>query len=150
MTWNNAYLILNALVIPGWFLLIAFPKAELTRLLVHSIIYPLVIGIIYITSLAAATFFGVAAEGVGFSSLESVALLFDHPNGVITGWSHYLVFDLFVGAWIGRDAQRCGFSHLVAAPTILATYIFGPLGLVTYCIIRFTKNREAFSLQETQ
>lgn len=136
MTWNTLYLILNALVMPAWALLLLLPRAHLTARIVHSALYPVVIGAIYAVSLAAGMVFGQSADGVGFSSLARVALLFDHPNGVITGWSHYLVFDLFVGAWIGRDAVRRGIAHIVAVPCLLGTYLFGPVGLLLYVVVR--------------
>ena len=45
------------------------------------------------------------AEG-GFGSLADVATLFGKPELLLAGWIHYLAFDLFIGAWEVRDAQR--------------------------------------------
>ena len=148
MTWNTAYLALNLLVTPAWVLLICFPRALLTAHLVHSSIYPLGFGLIYTASLVAGAVFGMSADGVGFTSIEAVAVLFDHPNGVITGWTHYLVFDLFVGAWIGRDARRHHLHHLIVVPCLLGTYVFGPFGLLLYVLLRGLQARTGLRLDE--
>ena len=82
----------------------------------------------------------------GFT-FEGVQALFDHPNGMLTGWSHYLVFDLFVGAWIARDAQRLLISHFLTIPCILGSFVFGPVGLLLYAPLRLALGK-GFSLYE--
>lgn len=144
MDWNNAFMLVNALVMPAWALLIFLPRSPITKAIVHSALYPVIMGAIYIVCLTASIFFGQSAEGVGFSSIEAVSKLFDHPNGVIVGWTHYLVFDLFVGAWIGRDAIRQSLPHLAVIPCILGAYVFGPLGLMLYFGLRFALRRKLF------
>lgn len=149
MTYELAYSMINLSVMPAWLLLIAFPKAGITRTLVHSAIYPLIFGVFYATCLCLSLFFGVGADGANFNSLAGVSALFQHPNGVLIGWSHYLVFDLFVGAWIGRDAQRRGVSHWLAAPSMLFAFIFGPVGLLLYVLSRAATGKGGLSLAET-
>jgi hypothetical protein len=141
MSWQTGYLMINALVLPAWALLVFAPRARLTRNWVHSAIWPILLGLIYIAFLSAALFFGQAAPGAGMSDLAGVMALFDHPNGVLTGWTHYLAFDLFVGAWIGRDAQRQGLAHLFTVPCLLATLMFGPVGLVLYFLLRIVNGK---------
>lgn len=36
MTWQTAFTLINALVLPAWLLLVLLPKAKITRTLVHS------------------------------------------------------------------------------------------------------------------
>ena len=134
---------------PAWALLVFAPKWKLTSILVHSTLYPIIFGCLYVSFLSAAIFFGQVADGVGYSDIGSVAALFDHPNGVMTGWSHYLVFDLFVGAWIGREALRQKITHFVVVPCLIGTYVFGPLGLLAFLILRFALRSKLF-LEETQ
>lgn len=140
MNWDQAFMAINGLVVPAWLLLVFLPRHGLTRKLVHSALYPAIMGGIYLATLVAAIFFGQSAEGVGFSSLAAVALLFDHPNGVIVGWTHYLVFDLFVGAWISRDAQRRKIPHLIVIPGLISAFLFGPIGLLYYMLLRLFRD----------
>ncbi|GAB5455461.1 MAG: ABA4-like family protein [Henriciella sp.] len=146
MTWDTGFLIINALVMPAWVLLIFLPRAKITKAAVHSMLWPVVIGAIYAALLIGAVGFGLSHPEAGFS-FSGVQALFDHPNGVLVGWSHYLVFDLFVGAWIARDAQRRDIAHWKAIPCILGSYVFGPAGLLLYAILRLVSGH-GVSLEE--
>lgn len=73
---------------------------------------------------------------VDFGSIEGVRAIFASDGGVTIGWIHYLAFDLFVGLWIARDADAKGFSRLLQAPVLLATFLAGPLGLFLWLAIR--------------
>lgn len=108
----------------------------------------MLLGAVYLTSLAAAIFFGASDPGASMTSLGGVVALFDHPNGVITGWTHFLVFDLFVGAWIGRDARRAELSHWLVLPGLVLAFVFGPLGLFTYLATRRIAGKGGWSLYE--
>jgi hypothetical protein len=84
--------------------------------------------------------------GGGFGSLQEVTVLFSNPNLLLAGWIHYLAFDLFVGAWEVRDAQRQGIHHLLVIPCLFATLMAGPAGLALYWLVRivvtFIKRRQ--------
>ena len=148
MSWNDAYLAINILVLPAWALLVLAPKAQLTRRFVHSMLWPVVMGVIYTGFLVNALVFGAADPDAGFGSVSGISALFAQPNGVLTGWTHYLVFDLFVGAWIGRDAQRRGLHHAMVIPCQLGAWIFGPVGLTLYALLRLMTGN-GFRLEET-
>jgi hypothetical protein len=72
----------------------------------------------------------------GFGSLAEVTRLFANPAMLLAGWLHYLAFDLFLGAWEVRDAQRHGVPHLLVVPCLLLTFLLGPIGLLSYMVIR--------------
>lgn len=79
---------------------------------------------------------GGPGGAVDFGSIEGVRAIFASDGGVTIGWIHYLAFDLFVGLWIARDADAKGFSRLLQAPVLLATFLAGPLGLFLWLAIR--------------
>ena len=64
------------------------------------------------------------------------------------GWIHYLVFDLFVGAWIGRDAIRRAIPHWMVVPCLVVTLFIGPVGLLLYFLVRRATRRGGFLLGE--
>ena len=72
----------------------------------------------------------------GFSSLGAVATLFSNPWLLLAGWIHYLAFDLLVGRWEARDAAERGISQWIVAPCLALTFMFGPAGWLSYCIVR--------------
>jgi hypothetical protein len=80
-----------------------------------------------------------APEGTDLRTLYGVMIGFSAPNLVLAGWIHYLIFDLFIGAWEARDAHRRGISHFWVIPCLLVTLMAGPLGLLLYVLVRFFK-----------
>lgn len=78
---------------------------------------------------------GGLGEG-GFDSLTEVMKLFSNPRAVFAGWVHYLAFDLFIGSWETRDALKLGISRWLLLPCQVLTFMFGPLGLMLYLILR--------------
>ena len=125
-------------VIPFWLLLIVAPRWQWTQRLVHG---PVVL--LLLTPIYAYMLFGYAPapEGMNFLTLYGVMVGFSAPNIVVAGWIHYLIFDLFVGAWETRDAQRRGIPHWLVIPCLLATLMIGPVGLLLYVVVRFLRTR---------
>lgn len=128
-------------VMPAWALLVFAPRWKGTQVVVHTGIFPLAFGAVYL-ALAATNFFG--GEG-NFNSLEGVATMFENRGALLAGWVHYLVFDLFIGAWESRDSRRLGIPHLAVVPCLLLTLMAGPVGLLLYVALRMILKRN-FSL----
>jgi hypothetical protein len=80
--------------------------------------------------------------------LQQVAALFSVPAALLAGWIHYLAFDLFIGSWEVRDSQRLKISHWLVVPCLVLTFLFGPIGLALYLLLR-AGLRKQFSAQET-
>ena len=133
-------------VIPFWLLLIIAPRWSLTQRLVHG---PVVV--LLLTPIYAYMLFGYspAPDGTNFFSLYGVMIGFSAPQIVVAGWIHYLIFDLFVGAWESRDALRRGVPYWLVIPCLLATLMFGPIGLLAYVVVRFV-SRRVLEYEETQ
>ncbi|MFK7730809.1 MAG: ABA4-like family protein [Pseudomonadales bacterium] len=145
MSADQLFLLCNFAVLPAWLLLVALPHHRITQALVHAVWIPLLLGPFYVWAL----FFGEpAAPGAGFNSLQGVMLLFQSPTAVLGGWIHYLVFDLFIGAWIVRDAKRHSINHWLTVPLLIATLMAGPAGLMLYLLLRLGIRR-SFTLIET-
>jgi len=75
-------------------------------------------------------------ETGGFGSIEAVRALFANDAALTAGWLHYLAFDLFIGAWISRDAAARGISPLIVLPSLPLTFLLGPAGLLLYLAAR--------------
>lgn len=137
----------NLSVMPAWFMLIVLPRWSVTKTFVHSMLYPLILGGVYTMGLCL-SIFGMGAADGGFTTIEGVRALFSTDIGIFVGWVHYLLFDLFVGAWAARDAQLRGVSHWLLIPCLLLTYMAGPFGLFLYIILRVAAKKGAWSLFE--
>ncbi|GHA86957.1 hypothetical protein GCM10009069_07750 [Algimonas arctica] len=127
---------INFAVMPAWALLIVAPRWRWTDRLIHSGLYPVILGLTYIGFMVCAIKFGTNSEPVNFTTVEGIAAIFTHPFGLLTAWVHYLVFDLFVGMWEARDARRRGMSHFALIPCLVLTFMAGPAGLLLYFGLR--------------
>ena len=105
MTPDLLFAICNYGVLPAWLLLVLAPRWSGTQWVVHSMFIPILLGTVYAFALATAP---EPPEGASFGSLRGVMLFFTVPESALAGWVHYLAFDLFIGAWEVRDAQRRG------------------------------------------
>ncbi len=127
----------STLVVPGWLLLAFAPRWRWTERLLGSAALSLLLAGLYLVLIALRF---PHAQG-GFGSLADVDRLFRDPYLLLAGWIHYLAFDLFIGAWEVRDAGRLGVPHLLVVPCLALTFLFGPVGLLAYFVIRWTRGR---------
>ena len=124
----------NATALAGWIVLALSPLSPRWSDRISGIVLPLVLSVLY-TALALVHFAG--AEG-GFGTLDDVARLFTSREIVLLGWVHYLAFDLFVGAWILREALRL---DVEPRAYLLLTLMVGPLGLGAFLLRRLARLR---------
>ena len=128
----------NVAVLGPWLLLLLAPNARVTRRLAHSPLPALVLVPLYI----ACIFFDPRGpQGGNLWSVAGVQAIFASPRTAVGCWIHYLIFDLFVGAWIARDARRLSLPHLAAVPCLLVTIFFGPVGYATWLLVRAVARR---------
>src|SRR5690606_18835347 len=92
-------------VIVSWALLVVAPRWVWTDRLVHSVVPAVLLVPTYALMLWTDA---PGPQGASFFTLEGVMRIFTTPQTVTACWIHYLVFDLFVGAWEARDARRLG------------------------------------------
>ncbi len=131
MTVSDLFLYCNLAVLPGWALLAVLPAWKWTRILAAYVI-PGALSLVYLAVMVS----DVGRVSGGFTSIEAVGRMFQNEWLLLAGWVHYLAFDLFVGAWEVRDAQRLEVPHLVVLPCLALTFMVGPIGLLAYFIVR--------------
>lgn len=74
-----------------------------------------------------------------FSSLSGVASGFSNMGHLLTGWIHFLAFDLFIGAWQVEKAKVIGIPHIILLPCLVITFLVSPLGLLLFLMIQSIK-----------
>jgi hypothetical protein len=127
----------STLVVPGWLLLVFAPRWHWTNRILGSAALSLVLAALYLVLVA----WRMPGAAGGFGSLADVDRFFRDPYLLLAGWIHYLAFDLFIGAWEVRDAQRLGLPHLLVVPCLVMTFLLGPSGLLAYVLLRCTLRR---------
>jgi hypothetical protein len=129
-----AFQILNLVVLPWWVTWLVAPRSALAlRLASHSAIF-LALASLYTMLLIATLVLGPAG---GFD-YEGIRAVLSVPVGFLAGWTHYLVFDLFVGAWILRESRRI---DVEARPYLFFTLMAGPIGLGSFLVRRWLRLR---------
>lgn len=132
MTFEGFYSASMAFVLVGWTALLLAPwRRELCITMARGV--ALILALTYLYQLLFTT---VSVPNGNFTTLAGVTALFSLAPNVMLGWSHYLVFDLFVGSWQVEDAGRRGLSHLWVIPCLILTLMVGPVGLIAYFIVR--------------
>lgn len=137
MDWPTIFSTANLLAMLAWVALIFGPRREI----VFTILREGAVGLLSLFYAALLIYLMVIApapggEGPDFTTIEGVRTIFATDAGLTLGWVHYLAFDLFVGLWVARNADSIALSRFVQAPILLATFLFGPFGLVIYLIVR--------------
>jgi hypothetical protein len=114
MTAEQVFSIANLLAVAGWLVLIVAGRIRWVAPLVTGAILPLLFALLY--SFLIAAHWG--EKHGGFGSLAQVHALFTNDWLLLGGWVHYLAFDLFIGSWQVRDAQKHKIPHLLIIPAL--------------------------------
>ena len=137
LTSDNIYLLANWGVIPFWLMLLTIPNQPITKVLVNSVIVPLILASAYVY-LA----YKLYLDGEVFDvfqlyfGLDSLYSIYSNEIFLLIFWLHFLSISLFIGSWISRDAQRYMVPKILTMLSLILTYFSGPVGLVFYWIIR--------------
>lgn len=134
--------IVNTLVLPAWLVLIFFPKKTWRNPVIYT--FAALMACVY-------AFYVISHLGnfnmEAFGQLEGIKSLFNTDQAVLTGWIHYLVFDLLVGNWIVNNAQKNKVTHYLIIPCLLFCFLLGPVGFLLYTLLKLAKLK---SLQEVK
>lgn len=139
MNWESVFGLANLLAMAGWAILLLAPRRFPAVRFVPGYLIPALLSAGYFVLVA--VYFS-SAEG-GYSTLAAVGELFESEPVRLAGWIHYLAFDLFIGGWIARQADLLGISRIIQAPILVATFLFGPVGLLVFLLLQASRRRAA-------
>jgi hypothetical protein len=141
MSPDKIFSLCSALAMAGWIILVFLPFWFHSDKFILGIII-VIFAIVYAWLVFDSFHFDDIKK---FNSLQGVMELFDNPVMVTAGWIHYLAFDLLAGIFIKRNAIKHNISHWLLIPCLLLTFMFGPIGLLLYLLVRFIKTRQYFA-----
>ena len=137
LTFENIYLFANWGVVPFWLLLVFIPNHAITKIFCHSIIVPLLLTIAYVFVTHQIILEGSILKGFNlYLGLDGLNEIYSNESLRLVFWLHFLAISLFIGSWIVRDCQRYMVPKFLSIPCIIITYFAGPVGIVTYWLIR--------------
>lgn len=124
--------LLNVSVLPWWALWLVAPRtAPASVFASHAGVF-IALAVLYAALLGAAIVSGELQALQGLDA-ASVRAGLSSPLGFLAGWTHFLAFDLFCGAWIVREARRLA---LEPRPYLVFTLLAGPIGLGGFLVRR--------------
>ncbi|HME68427.1 MAG TPA: abscisic acid-deficient protein Aba4 family protein [Myxococcota bacterium] len=142
MSAAQVFQLLNLLVLPWWAVFLAAPRSRIAgRAASHAAIF-VGLSLLYAALLAGAV---DARGGEGGFDFDGLRAVLGTPRGFLAGWTHYLAFDLFIGAWIVRESGRLGVEP---RPYLFLTLVAGPIGLGGFLIRRWLRLRTLGQLGE--
>ena len=131
MATEAIFTLTTILAMTGWLLLLVSPIFQVWSDRIAGFAIPIVPSIVY-TGLVLMTGMGDGDYG----DLAGVAKLFSNPEGVLSGWLHFLAFDLWLGAWMCRTARKQSMRFWLVIPCLALTFAFGPVGFLLFSILR--------------
>jgi hypothetical protein len=141
MNADSLFRFCNSTALAGWLLLLVTGWSPRASRVISSLITGLLVPALLCGLYLALIVSHWGGHKGGFNSLSGVMLLFTDRWLVLAGWVHYLAFDLFIGSWEVRDARRNQINFLLVAPCLVLTFLFGPIGLLTYLLLAGVSSR---------
>jgi len=138
LTIENIYLFVNFGILPFWLMIIIIPDSKITKILVNSIIVPLILSTAYIYVLYQAIlldepFFDIFKL---YSSIDNLYTIFATESFLLIFWIHFLALNLFLGHWVSRDAIKYNIGKKLVFFPLLLIYFSGPVGFIFYWLFR--------------
>lgn len=137
---ETMFIAAQAVALAGWAPLFALPWVGRDRALAWARAVAVLLCLLYL-----AYFLPHAAEipRDGGYTLAALGRAFDVPALLLAGWIHYLIFDLWVGAWQAEHSEKAAIPHAALAACLFATMMIGPLGLLIYLAVTRLRRRPA-------
>jgi len=132
--------IASTIALVGWVILAVAPLHRRLAVLAARVLAAILCGG-YGAVLVHALGGGPGFDWRAFNSLDGVMGLLRTREAFLAGWVHYLAFDLFTGAWEAETAPAARVQHAVLLVCLFLTFMAGPVGLLTYLVIRALRQR---------
>ncbi|MFN7814289.1 MAG: ABA4-like family protein [Planctomycetia bacterium] len=140
MTANGFFQVTNTLALLAWIALLLFPARKTVSGLLCAVVVPGLLAVAYVGVIA----WKFAVNGGPTEDVMTLAGLrkvFGDDWVFAAAWTHYLVFDMVVGAWIARDSVRLGIPWGLRTAALLLTFLAGPTGFLVHLLARWSLRR---------
>lgn len=129
---------------PTWLAYLIAPRSRVTQSLLLTtllvlcglyvyLIFPLIEGLIPI---------------IAQPELAVIVGALSNPTGVTIAWIHFVIGDLWMGRWIAIDSAAQGMPWWLRAPLLITTLFFGPIGFLSYLVVRLARTRASGIIQQ--
>jgi hypothetical protein len=127
--------ITNTLALLAWVPLILVPGKKLVSGVLCALVVPGLLALAYASVIG----WKLATNGPPPGDVMTLAGLrevFRDDWVFAAAWTHYLAFDMVVGAWIARDSVRLGIPWMLRTVALVLTFLAGPVGFLIHIVGR--------------
>lgn len=132
----------NTIALAAWIALVLFPGRRAISGIVCAVIVPALLAVAYATVIGW-KFATLGPPPGDVMTLAGLKAVFADDWVFAAAWTHYLVFDMVVGAWIARDAVRLGMPWPLRTVALVLTFLSGPVGFLVHVLARGFLRRTA-------
>ena len=125
----------NTLALAAWIALVLFPGRKFVSGVLCAVVVPGLLALAY----AAVIGWKLASNGPppgDVMTLVGLRAVFSDDWVFAAAWTHYLVFDMVVGAWIARDSVKLGLPWPLRTLALVLTFLAGPGGFLVHIASR--------------
>jgi hypothetical protein len=126
----------NTVALLAWIALVLLPARRFVSHVLAAILVPAALAVGY----AAVIVWKMTQDGPppgDVMTLGGLKSMFADDWVFAAAWTHYLVFDMVVGAWIARDSVRLGMPWMLRTVALVLTFLAGPVGFLIHVVGRW-------------
>lgn len=142
MTAEAFFQVTNTLALAAWIALVLFPGRNLVAGMLCAVVVPGVLALAY----ACVIGWKLSTNGPppgDVMTLTGLREVFTDDWVFAAAWTHYLAFDMVIGAWIARDSVRLGLPWPLRTVSLVLTFLAGPAGFLVHILGRGALRRTA-------
>ena len=129
----------NTVALAAWIMLLLLPGRRLVSHVLCAVIVPAALAAAYATVIGWKLATSPPAGDLG--TIAGLRAAFADDWVFAAAWTHYLAFDMVVGAWIARDAVRLGIPWPLRSLALVLTFLLGPAGFLLHLVARLALRR---------
>jgi hypothetical protein len=125
----------NTLALLAWIALVLFPGKKMVSSVLCAVVVPGLLALAYASVIG----WKLATNGPppgDVMTLAGLREIFRDDWVFAAAWTHYLAFDMVVGAWIARDSVSLGMPWLLRTVALVLTFLAGPVGFLIHIVGR--------------
>lgn len=129
----------NTLALAAWLVLVLLPGRRLVSHVLCAVVVPGLLAAAYVAVVGWQL--ATSPPPGDLTTLAGLRAAFATDWVLAAAWTHYLAFDMVVGAWIARDAMRLGIPWPLRSVALVLTFLLGPAGFLVHLLARLTLRR---------
>jgi len=133
---DTYFRVTNTIALVAWIALVLAPGRRVVSGWLCAWVVPALLASSYVAVIGWKLLAGGGGPGGDVMTMDGLRQAFADDWVFAAAWTHYLVFDMVVGAGIARDTVRRGIPWWVRSVCLVGTFLFGPAGFLLHVAVR--------------